>query len=91
MPSAANPRQTTEGPHGVAGVFGGLGAGILVTNATDASQLRGPFDTFTLNVPIGAVSISHGGGIWSVGVTAGPGLIASTSRATTNTKTLGGC
>lgn len=90
-PSLTNPRQTTGGPPTAAGAYAGISGGILVTNATNVSQLRGPFDTSTFNFPFGSISISHGGRIWSVAVTAGPGAIGSTSRATTNTKTIGGC
>ncbi|KAF0145016.1 MAG: RhsA [Nitrospirae bacterium] len=78
----------------VGGAYAGIGAGIFVTNAKCAAQLKGPFKTISLNVGIGAYkftmqySYSNGIGMFSVGPPfTGAGIGLSGSGYNTNTGT----
>ena|SRR5947207_4534116 len=48
----------------VFGATAGLGTGLFLTNATRAEDLVGPFDTWTLNLPIGSLQFATAGGTW---------------------------
>ena len=43
-------------PNGSVGVWGGVGVTVFFTNATDAEQLGGPFDTINANAGLGPMS-----------------------------------
>ena len=45
----------------VFGATAGLGAGLFLTNATRAEDLIGPFDTWTLNLPIVSLQFATDG------------------------------
>ena len=61
----------------------------FLTNATTASELRGPFDTYSFNVGVGPFKVSvqfgTGNGIWIGSATFGPGAGISGSRYPMNT------
>jgi hypothetical protein len=48
----------------VGGAYAGVGAGGVITNATNVQQLKGPFQTFTVSTPAFSLGFSYGGGIW---------------------------
>jgi RHS repeat-associated protein len=83
--SASNPQNDT--PNAV-GAYAGLGVGIMLSNATNGSQLAGPFDQITLSLPAVSVSAAYANGIWQVNVTGGPGMIFGITRSTSNTNML---
>lgn len=72
-----------------AGAFAGVGAGGFLTNASSAGDLRGPFDTYTVNIGVGPIQgslqIGYSGGTWIGSVTVGPGIGISGSTYPTNT------
>lgn len=84
---AGSPNQSGSVNPVVMGAYAGAGLGVFVTNATNVEQLGGPFQTLTLATPVGSISLSFGGGIWSASVTAGPGAVGAASGLTTNTRT----
>lgn len=73
----------------VGGAFAAAGVGGFLTNATTASELRGPFDTYSFNVGVGPFKVSvqfgTGNGIWIGSATFGPGAGISGSRYPMNT------
>lgn len=69
--------------------YAGIGAGLIFSNATNLQQLSGPFESYTLSLPAVSFSFSHGGGIWELGFTLGPGLGLSHTYATSNTTVTG--
>jgi RHS repeat-associated protein len=71
------------------GAAAGLGSGLGVTNASNAEQLAGPFDTWSLNTPFGSLQFAHADGIWNFTATAGPGAGFSFSRYSVTTTTAG--
>jgi hypothetical protein len=78
IPSAGYP--CSSGSNFAAGAYAGGGVGGFYTNATDASQLSGPFSTSTLNTPIGSIQVGTSGSIYIMQVTVGP---VSTHRLAT--------
>jgi RHS repeat-associated protein len=84
-----------DGPNGeghvVVGATAGLGVGGFITNAKCANDLLGPFDTWTLNLPIASFQFATGGGIWTAGVSVGKSWGFSASRYTVTTTTASGC
>jgi hypothetical protein len=67
------------------GLYGGVGGGVMISNATNVSQVSGPFETYTLSIPAVSLSFSFGGGIWELQPTAGPGWGVSHTYSTSNT------
>lgn len=68
------------------GGYAGLGGGGFFTNAGDACQLLGPFETFTAASPFLTLSISHDqNGTWIITGTIGPGMIGGIDAYETNT------
>jgi len=67
------------------GAYGGVGLGGVISNATNVSQLSGPFETYTLSIPAISVSFSFGGGIWELQGAAGPGWGVAHTYSTSNT------
>jgi hypothetical protein len=55
----------------VGGAYAGVGAGGVITNATNVKQLSGPFQTFTVSTPVFSLGFSYGGWIWSLSGTIG--------------------
>ena len=80
-----------NGKQWVAGATAGFGAGGFITNAKCAKQLKGPFDTWTLNLPIISLQFASGGGIWTAGASAGKSWGLSLSRYNVTTTTASGC
>lgn len=75
----------------VVGVTGGLGAGLFLTNATKAEELLGPFDTWTLNLPLVSLQVAYDGNIGTISANWGKSLGISASRypvTTTTAKTV---
>ena len=69
----------------VGGASAGLGLGCFITNAKTAEQLRGPFDTWTLNLPIISFQYASGddpvdGNTWTFGVSFGKSWGSSLSH-----------
>jgi hypothetical protein len=73
-----------------AGATAGLGVGAFITNAKCAKQLKGPFDTWTLNLPIFSLQFAHSGGVWTAGGSLGKSWGISLSRYTVTTTTASG-
>lgn len=71
----------------VGGAYAGVGAGGVITNATNVQQLSGPFQTFTISTPVFSLGLSYGGGIWSLSGTIGPGFFGAFTSTTTTTVT----
>jgi RHS repeat-associated protein len=73
----------------VLGAYGGVGAGLFLTNADTARQLRGPFQQWNLNIGVGFVkasaSFEWSNGTWVLSISVGPGGIASVSGYPTST------
>ncbi|MDA8383505.1 MAG: hypothetical protein M0037_10670 [Betaproteobacteria bacterium] len=67
----------------------GLGSGGFLTNAKCATQLLGPFDTRTLNLPFVTVQYATSGKIWIGSVTFGKSFGFSYSRYQVTTTTAG--
>ncbi len=53
------------------GAYAGIGRGAFLTNATNASQLSGPFDTYSFNLGIGPIQVSGQFGISAEGIAIG--------------------
>jgi hypothetical protein len=69
------------------GAYGG--GGLFLTNAEAASQLKGPFQQWNLNVGVGlfkfSASFALSNGIWMGSVSIGPGAFFSVSGYPTST------
>lgn len=72
--------------HGSVGAYGGVGVGVTFGNSTSNAQVSGPFNTQTVNTPLGSVSYSTSGSTWQATITVGPGALGSVSNYGTNTK-----
>lgn len=75
----------------VIGATAGLGVGGFITNAKCAKNLLGPFDTWTLNLPIASFQFATDGTIWTFGISVGKSWGFSASRYTVTTTTASGC
>jgi RHS repeat-associated protein len=75
----------------VIGATVGLGVGLFITNAQCAKDLLGPFETWTLNLPIVSLQFAESGGIWTGGFSIGKSWGVSVSRYTVTTTTASGC
>jgi RHS repeat-associated protein len=80
----AVPNQDLTNPD-AGGLYAGLGFGAFISNAGNPVAIRGHFATYTVDTPIGSAQFAKGGGIWSLSVTFGPGLVLGASKMTTNT------
>ncbi len=76
------------------GAFAGWGGGAFFTSATDASQLSGPFDTYSFNLGVGPIKVSgqfgiacDGTGIGSLTYGRGGGVSGSGYPTSAKTKT----
>jgi RHS repeat-associated protein len=78
-----------SGDNVAVGLYGGAGLGGFITNSSAASELAGPFTTWSVNTPIGSVQVGYSGGTWIASATYGPGFIGSVSSMVTNTWTAG--
>jgi RHS repeat-associated protein len=71
------------------GAYAGAGAGVFLTNARSAGELRGPFNTHSFNVGVGPIraslQIGVSGKTWIGSLTFGPGVGISGSSYPTNT------
>ena len=67
------------------GVFGGIGAGLFLTNAGNTTTLAGPFTSYIASVgPLG-VELAYSKGTWVVSVTAGKSTGGGVAVLQTNT------
>jgi RHS repeat-associated protein len=73
------------------GASAGLGVGAFMTNAKCADDLLGPFDTWTVNLPIFSAQFATDGTIWTAGVSVGKSWGFSASRYSVSTETATGC
>jgi len=71
----------------VIGATAGLGVGGFISNAKSAQQLLGPFDTWTLNLPIVSFQYASDGSIWTAGMSLGKSWGISFSRYPVTTTT----
>ena len=78
-----------KGNEFAAGASLGLGAGLGITNADCAEQLKGPFDTWTLSTPFGSLQFAKSGSIWTASYTYGRGEGLSFSRYSVTTNEAG--
>jgi RHS repeat-associated protein len=74
--------------NGIVGLFAGGGAGIFYSNADSVNDLAGPFDTYSFNTPLFALQYSKAKEVKMYSLTFGPGLILSTSKYPTTTRTI---
>lgn len=93
LPAPTAPCGETPEPPG-AGIVGfalGAGLGAFLTNATQVSDLSGPFDTFSLNTPWFGLQFGISGDTWIFSGTKGPSYRPAfdLSRYPTNTWTVG--
>ncbi len=75
----------------VDGATAGLGGGLFITNAKCAKELLGPFDTWTLNLPIVSLQYATDGNIWTGSFSVGRSFGFSFSRYKVTTTTASGC
>jgi RHS repeat-associated protein len=68
---ASYPAVQPGGTTAVAGAAAGGGGGIFFTNATSAAELGGPFNTYSLNTPIGSIQFGKSGSTWIFSATCG--------------------
>ena len=68
---ASYPAVQPGGTMAVAGAAAGGGGGIFFTNATSAAELGGPFNTYSLNTPIGSIQFGMSGSTVILSVTCG--------------------
>ncbi len=68
---ASYPAVQPGGTTAVAGAAAGVGGGIFFTNATNAPELAGPFNTYSINTPIGSIQFGESGGTWIFSITCG--------------------
>jgi RHS repeat-associated protein len=73
------------GTTAAAGGFAGVGAGGYFTNATSTAGLKGVFNNYSLNTPIGSIQLGISGDTFIVSVTVGPGGGFAASAYPTNT------
>jgi RHS repeat-associated protein len=76
---------------GVLGATAGLGVGVFVTNAKCANDLLGPFDTWTVSLPLISFQYASGGGTWTLGGAMGRSWGIALSRYTVVTTAASGC
>ncbi len=63
------PTPLPGGTTAAAGAYAGVGAGGFFTNATSAAELQGPFNTYSINTPIGSVQLGVSGSTWILSAT----------------------
>ena len=64
----------------VIGASAGVGVGFFLTNADNADQLIGPFDTWTLNLPLISFQLAYDGNVFTFGASVGRSLGFDLSR-----------
>jgi RHS repeat-associated protein len=80
----------SQSPEGALGAYAGAGLGAFITNADTWNDLFGPFQTWSINTPIGSAQFSYSNGTWIGSVTVGPGYIGGVSAYPTVTSAAGG-
>lgn len=83
IPSVGYP--STSATNAAAGAYAGGGVGGFFTNATSATELGGPFFTYSINTPVGSIQLGVSGNTWIFSVAVGPGFFGSASAIWTNT------
>ena len=84
--SPNSPSGAADDVRGAAGLYGGAGWGVTMSNGNGPKDILGPFDTRTLDTPFGSLSVGWSGDIYQITVTVGPGLFGAISRYDTDTK-----
>ena len=91
-------KPTQLDPPVIVGAYAGYGPSITLTNAGSAGQLKGPFQTLTIDVGVGfgkgSIQIANSGNIWTISFSGGPapysnGIGAALNYSTTNTSAVG--
>jgi RHS repeat-associated protein len=88
--SASAPAPLPGGTTGAIGAYAGVGSGFFITNATTVGELKGPFNTYSINTPIGSLQLGVSGSTWIFSATCGVppcgiGVGAAASTYPTNT------
>jgi hypothetical protein len=88
-----SPSTPPDRTHTVFGANAGLGGGGFITNASSASELLGPFDTYSFNFPLISIQVgfSNGTVIGSASIGRSLGFDVSRYPVTTDTATGSGC
>jgi RHS repeat-associated protein len=90
-PPGSGEPQSTNGSFNpaqmVIGLTAGLGDGVFYTNANKAEDLLGPFDTWTLNLPIVSLQFAYDGTTYVGSASIGKSWGFSLSRYSVNTTT----
>jgi len=68
------------------GFYAGVGAGLMISNANNISQLQLTNSTYTISTPWLSISWSTGGGVWEGQATLGPGAVFAYSHTASETK-----
>ena len=76
---------TSDRPVGTLGASASATYGMFVTNANSANELRGPFDTYSLNTSLFSIQFGISNGTWIVSGGIGPSAGGSVSRYPTTT------
>ena len=78
---------SSSSPQGVVGAYAGAGVGFFATNANNANELSGPFNTISINTPFGSLQIGwdNSGTVITSGMI-GPGAGFGISTYPTNTE-----
>ena len=74
---------------GFFGAYTGIGAGVFLTNASNVSQLGGPFSQWNLDLWLFSISIESSNGVWLCSITGGPADGAAVTAYPTTTVTPG--
>jgi RHS repeat-associated protein len=75
---------------GTTGLYAGGGLGLWLSNASQLSDLAGPFRTFMVDLPFVSLSVGAGGkGTWIGSVTVGPQIGLAVTDLTTDTQITG--
>ena len=68
---ASYPAPLPGGTTGAVGGYAGVGAGGFISNATSADELSGPFNTYSINTPLGSFQFGKSGDTWIASLTCG--------------------
>jgi RHS repeat-associated protein len=85
-----SPSTPPDRTHTVFGASAGLGGGGFLTNASSASELLGPFDTWSFNLPLISIQVGFSNGTWIGSASFGRSLGFDISRYPVATDTATG-
>jgi hypothetical protein len=79
------PPNTSGSSNKTYGIFAGLGGGVFLTNAGNATGLNGPFTSDMISIGIFGLELDHSNGIWVASVTVAKSMGLGYARLQTNT------